>query len=185
MTYFSNYCFSLKSTITTSCLDIWQFSVSVVIIFRSLHFLTLFLHLQKLQACYDIQKASIFTHFLTFNSSVFLNQFNVFGHWAITSLVHAHINPFLSTGFTVVIIHNQQYEILIWSTSSKYQVLKFVVHINNEVKNKTPTVDTEVVDYNRGDLYMVSKKKKPTENTHIKYCVQPPDSSVHDQRSRG
>lgn len=62
----------------------------------------------------------------------------MFGHWAITSLVHAHINPFLSTGFTVVIIHNQQYEILIWSTSSKYQVLKFVVHINNEVKNKPP-----------------------------------------------
>lgn len=83
----------------------------------------------------------------------------MFGHWAITSLVHAHINPFLSTGFTVVIIHNQQYEILIWSTSSKYRVLKFVVHINNEVKNKTTTVDTEVVDYNRGDLYMVSKKK--------------------------
>lgn len=80
--------------ITTACLDIWQFSVSVVIIFRSLHFLTLFLHLQKLQACYDIQKASIFTHFLTFNSSVFLNQFNVWplSHHKSSSCTHKPVS---------------------------------------------------------------------------------------------
>lgn len=125
----------------------------------------------KLCACCDIQQASSLTYFLTLISSVFLNQFNAWllSHHKSCSCTHKPVA--LVRLHKVVIIHYQQNEILVWSTSSKYRVLKFVIHKNKkEDKNETTTVDTEMVDYNRDDLWMVSPKQRKHTQTHQILC---------------
>lgn len=139
----------------------------------------------KLCACCDIQQASSLTYFLTLNSSVFLNQFNAWllSHHKSCSCTHKPVA--LVRLHKVVIIHYQQNEILVWSTSSKYRVLKFVIHKNKkEDKNETTTVDTEMVDYNRDDLWMVSPKTKKTHTNTSITVSRLTGSPVHDQRSR-
>lgn len=181
MNYFSNYCLFLIYTHWLEEIHDYHrpfrhsaFLISVMNLLKSLHSLISFFLVQILWACYDIQQASIFTHFLTLNSSVFLNQFNVWllSHHKSCSCTYKPVA--LVRLQKVLIIHYQQNEILVWSTSSKNRVLKFVIHEKKKKdKNKTTKVDTEVVDYNRGDLRWSPKN---TENTHkhIKYCV-PPD----------
>lgn len=181
MNYFSNYCLFLIYTHWLEEIHDYHrpfrhsaFLISVMNLLKSLHSLISFFLVQILWACYDIQQASIFTHFLTLNSSVFLNQFNVWllSHHISCSCTYKPVA--LVRLHKVLIIHYQQNEILVWSTSSKNRVLKFVIHKKKrKIKIKPPKliqkwwITTEVT-------FRWSPKNTENTHKHIKYCV-PPD----------
>lgn len=193
MNYFSNYCLFLIYTHWLEEIHDYHrpfrhsaFLISVMNLLKSLHSLISFFLVQILWACYDIQQASIFTHFLTLNSSVFLNQFNVWllSHHKSCSCTYKPVA--LVRLQKVLNIHYQQNEILVWSTSSKNRVLKFVIHKKKKrkIKIKPPKliqkwwITTEVT---LDGLPKTQKIHTNTSNT-----VSPlTGSPVHDQRSRG